>query len=158
MKDLDRVGTARCAGRLQSMANADGAARRPYPHTFRDSILTIVGCAFSLVACHPGSLAGADPGQLRFVPNGTGQGINVLGDAKDEWRFQVSTDLVTWTNAPALGSVFGSENDNPGRSIGLEIRPSEHGFVRGIKTTGLFDVNLLRTFNFTFTNANFVTL
>jgi hypothetical protein len=29
-----------------------------------------------------------------------------VGDADDEWRFQTSGDLLTWTNAPVLGTVF----------------------------------------------------
>ena len=31
--------------------------------------------------------------------------LRVLGDRDDEWRFEKSSDLLNWTNAPALGAV-----------------------------------------------------
>jgi CotH kinase protein/Lamin Tail Domain len=82
--------------------------------------------------------------------------IQVQGDSDQDWRFQTSTDLVTWSNEPALGTLLSSDAQAPARSAGS---PTEaRRFYRALKTDGLFDATLLRTINLTFTQSNWQTL
>jgi len=98
----------------------------------------------------------AAEGQLRLQSDGTSQFLQVAGDPDDEWRFQTSDDLLSWTNAPALGTVF-SGNINS-QSARVNTTSASRGFVRAVRTDGLFDPNVLRTITLTFTNANWATL
>ena len=93
--------------------------------------------------------------QIRMFKAEEGNSFQVLGDKDDEWRFQTSEDLVSWTNTPGLGAVFSGGND--ARSIPLDSGDAWHRFTRAVKTDGLFDTNLLRTISLTFTNANWQT-
>src|SRR5690348_8133943 len=101
----------------------------------------------------PGILAArADDGQIQWSASGGESRVQVLGGKKEEWRFQVSEDLAVWTNAPALGTVFAGTTNL--QSVPLNTTGAALGFIRAIKTDGLFDTNLLRTVSLTFTNAN----
>lgn len=86
---------------------------------------------------------------------GTNLVVSVQGSS-DEWRFQVSEDLFFWTNAPALGTVFGDATNAPGGRLDTAARNRQ--FVRTLKSDGLFDPNLLRTVTLAFTNSNWATL
>lgn len=99
------------------------------------------------VLCAVLSSLGAD---LRIYP---GAAFQVLGDKSDEWRFEATSDLSTWTDAPDLGTMF---SDDPVRSI--TNFTSGYYFFRGVQTKGLFDDRTLRTFHMTFTNTNWTNL
>jgi spore coat protein CotH len=92
---------------------------------------------------------------LALRSRGTQALLTVEGSSA-EWRFQVSQDLLVWSNAPALGTVFG--NGGTSELPGVDTAAQERAFVRAAKVEGLFDPNLLRTVNLTFTNANWATL
>lgn len=98
---------------------------------------------------------GADA-EIRVANSGSSPSILVQGAEDDEWRFQVSDDLILWTNAPAYGTVFSSKTPTQSLSFSTEAKPFQ--FLRAVKAKGLFDVNLLRTVSLTFSNANWATL
>lgn len=99
---------------------------------------------------------GAD-GQLDLRMTPGGAAIRVQGnDADDEWRFQFSYDLARWTNAPGWGTAFSGAS--AAGTLPAETELDRHGFVRAVRTTGLFDTNVFRILRLTFTNANWATL
>ena len=88
--------------------------------------------------------------ELRIHP---GAAFHVLGDKADEWRFESSINLLDWSDAPELGTMF---SDSYVRSITKpESQPAF--FLRAVQTKGLFDDRVLRTFHFTFAMANWAT-
>src|SRR5688572_3685333 len=91
---------------------------------------------------------------VEIIPNGTNVLLSVRGNS-DEWRFQVSNDLLLWTNAPSLGSLFGGDVTG---SSAIDVSARDRQFVRVVKSDGLFDPSMLRTIHLTFTNANWATL
>lgn len=84
--------------------------------------------------------------------DGTNGLVAVAGSSRDEWRFQATTNLFTWSNAPAYGTVFGGEAGYPALRLGTATGSIQ--FLRAVRTEGLFDSNLLRTVKLTFTNSN----
>ena len=103
------------------------------------------------IAAAVGLLAHAADVQL--LNDGTAPKIRVLGDSDNDWRLQRSPDLLTWTNDTALGTLLaGDETNAPMKELtGLE--PAT-GFYRAVRTEGLYDPSLVRTFhlNFTYTD------
>ncbi|MCX8108359.1 MAG: CotH kinase family protein, partial [Verrucomicrobiae bacterium] len=82
--------------------------------------------------------------------------VQIRGDPGDDWCIQRSTDLVRWVTVTNFGTLLSGGAKAPVRSVGV---PSESVvFYRAVKTKGLFDPSLLRTFNLTFTQANWQTL
>lgn len=108
----------------------------------------------ALLGLFTGPLQAAD---LQLLTDGAVPMVRVLGDADNDWRIQRSPDLVTWTNEVALGTlVAGDATNAPARELtGLD---AEAGFFRAVRTDGLYDPTLLRTFRLTFTQANWATL
>jgi len=100
--------------------------------------------------------ASARDGEIRLRTEGTNTFIQVRGDGADDWRFQTSADLVTWSNAAALGTVLSGGTDAPWRSVGSPAAPL--CFYRAVQTAGLYDPTLLRTISLTFTQTNWQTL
>lgn len=100
--------------------------------------------------------AKAENGQIIMTAEGTNTFLQVLGNPGDEWRFQSSEDLVAWTNAPHLGSVLAEIKNS--QSLLQNITGPSCGFIRALKSDGLFDVHLLRTIHLTFTNSNWASL
>ncbi len=105
-----------------------------------------LGPLWFLLACFAGGPFAAD---LRIYP---GAAFHVLGNSEDEWRFETTTDLVTWTDAPEMGSMFSDD-----RARALTNRSATQYFFRATKTRGLFDDRLLRTFHLTFAVSNWQT-
>lgn len=104
------------------------------------------------------SLAAADGEVSARVEAGMVR-LRVLGDADDEWRFEASGDLATWTNASGLGTVYSGGEEARSIEAGPAGGPGEDvRFFRGVRTTGLFDPEVLRTVSLTFTQANWQTL
>jgi spore coat protein CotH len=101
-------------------------------------------------------VARAAGGQLRLKLNDARLLLHVEGAAGDEWRFQTSSDLVTWSNASALGTVW-SGTTNVGPLVAGSPNATRQ-FYRAVKTAGLYDVNVLRTLHLTFTQSNWRTL
>lgn len=99
---------------------------------------------------------GAAEAQLQLSLTPTNAVLQVHGTSKEEWRFQSSQDLRTWTNVPTLGSVFSGSTNAP--LIPVATSTETYRFLRAVKTDGLFDTNLLRTISLTFTNSNWATL
>jgi hypothetical protein len=98
----------------------------------------------------------ADAGVVCLSGQGTNTVIQVRGDKNDDWRFQVSTDLVRWSNAPALGVLLSGGKNAPTRAVGAPT--ARQFFYRTTKTAGLYDPTLLRTFSLTFTQSTWQTL
>src|SRR5262245_35598969 len=92
---------------------------------------------------------------LELATDGSSHLLSVRGGS-DEWRFQISNDLLSWTNAPDLGTLFSSK-ENPAAAP-LDTKTANRRFLRALKSDGLFDPNLLRTIDLTFTNSNWTTL
>lgn len=99
---------------------------------------------------------GVTGGEVRLQVDGTNTFIQVRGDMDNDWRVQTSSDLVTWTNATALGTLLAGDKDAPLRSI-APLGESQR-YYRALKTGGLYDVTLLRTISLTFTQSNWQTL
>ncbi len=98
----------------------------------------------------------ADDGQLHLrMENGEPQ-IQVIGDKDDDWGFQVSSDLVSWFNFPALGTLLSGGTANaPSKPMGGFSQ--EQRFFRTRQTEGLYDPLALRTISLSFTQANWAT-
>lgn len=96
----------------------------------------------------------AAEGVLLLQPQVGGLGLQVIGDKDDEWRFQLSPDLTAWTDAPALGTTF---SDADPRMLPEGATADEAGFIRAVRTTGLFDPAVLRTIHLTFASASWQT-
>lgn len=93
--------------------------------------------------------------RLNTGPNGPS--LQVIGDPDNDWYLQASDDPTGWSNATTLGVlVAGDETNAPSRSLG--DFGSGARFFRAVKTDGLYDADLIRTFNLTFSNANWATL
>ncbi|HAB16569.1 MAG TPA: CotH kinase family protein [Verrucomicrobiota bacterium] len=84
-----------------------------------------------------------------------GPALQVIGDQDDEWRFEVSFDLLNWDLAPFISTMF---SDADPKVLPSEALISGAGFLRAQPTTGLFDPLVLRTIDLTFTNTNWATL
>lgn len=118
------------------------------------SMTCILGVA--TVAMVGSSSIHAASGKIRFESKGTQVALHVDGDPDDEWRFQLSTDLGQWVDAPGMGTVLsGGEN---AASIDLDSTLASSRFVRVVQTDGLFDRTILRSVYLTFTNSNWATL
>jgi hypothetical protein len=94
---------------------------------------------------------------LRLQSNAGVTSVQVIGDPDNDWRLQASSDFVNWANVTAMGTLLaGDETNAPAKVLGEFVEPA--GFFRAVRTEGLFDPALLRTFNLTFTQANWATL
>lgn len=102
------------------------------------------------------SVAQANDGQMSVRVDGTNTLLQVRGDKDDEWRFQTSTDLITWSNAHPLGTVFAGKTGAAWTSAG--VPDSSQRFFRAVQTTGLYDPMVLRTLCLTFTQSNWQSL
>jgi hypothetical protein len=93
---------------------------------------------------------------LHLLTDGATPRIRVLGDADNDCRLQRSPDFVTWTNDPALGTLVAGDTTNaPAKDLtGLD---ADAGFFRAVRTDGLYDPTLLRTFSLNFTFADWAT-
>lgn len=81
--------------------------------------------------------------------------VQLRGDPKDDWYVQWSTDLANWSTITNFRTLLSGDKKAPIRSLG---QPNEDAvFYRALKTDGLFDPTLLRTFSLTFTQANWQT-
>lgn len=119
----------------------------------KTNIYGLIVAAFGALALQFTMLA--DDGELSLTTDGTNSFLQVIGDSDDDWRFQASSDLVTWTNLNAL-SLLAGEGNGPYLSLGTN--GSTPRFFRAVQTEGLFDVQVFRTINLTFTQANWQTL
>lgn len=104
----------------------------------------------------PDSHLVAASGELRLGPSGANWQLQVAGDPDDEWRFQTSSDLVSWSDAPALGALLSARTNPPARiSTNGAASPV---FYRAVRTDGLYDATQFRTISLTFTQSNWQTL
>jgi len=102
-------------------------------------------------------IASASAAELRISTEGGTTRMRVLGDPDNDWRFERSSDLVVWTADPSLGTlVAGNATNAPHRELPSEASPV--GFLRAVRTGGLYDPTLLRTFRLDFTQANWASL
>lgn len=93
---------------------------------------------------------------LQLLTDGAVPRVRVLGDADNDWRIQRSPDFVSWTNVSALGTLVAGDTTNaPAKELtGLD---ADAGFFRAVRTDGLYDPTLLRTFSLNFTFADWAT-
>lgn len=108
-----------------------------------------------LLAC--GFAATVLAADLRLRSNGAATSVQVIGDKDNDWRIQSSPDFSNWADVAALGTLLaGDETNAPAKPLGDFA--DAVGFFRAVRTDGLYDPTLLRTFNLTFTQANWATL
>src|SRR5688500_6836959 len=78
--------------------------------------------------------------------------IHVEGDDDEDWYIQSSADLTNWLTLQSFGTLLSNPTNAPVRSVGaLTDAPL---FYRALRTHGLYDTNLLRTIDLTFTNSD----
>ena len=80
--------------------------------------------------------------------------VQVLGDKDDEFRYQTSDDLANWADSAVLGLTMA---DADPRTVGSDLLTVPARFIRAVKTAGLYDDTLVRTFRITFPSANWAT-
>jgi len=111
-------------------------------------------CAVVLALCAAVQCAAAD---VHVRAEGANLLVQFEGDANNDWRLQVSTDLTNWITQTNFGLLLSGKTTNaPWRSVGP--RTNAHQFYRGLKTSGLFDPAVFHTIHLTFTQANWHTL
>ncbi|MCI0541841.1 MAG: CotH kinase family protein, partial [Verrucomicrobiales bacterium] len=107
--------------------------------------------------CCAAAEASADDGQIRLFDSAGETHIQVIGDKDDDWSFEVSSDLRTWQNAPALGTLLsGGTAKAPSKPLGGF--GWDHGFYRARQNEGFYDPAALRTISLVFTQTNWTTL
>lgn len=101
---------------------------------------------------------GAHAEDLVLGAHGTGLTLQVIGDNDEDWVLQSSPDPTIWSSPTTHGLlVSGSDVTNaPARNVGDSSSGSR--FFRAVKTQGVFDPGLIRTFHLTFTQANWASL
>jgi spore coat protein CotH len=104
------------------------------------------------------SRAAAAAGEIHLRVQDTNTLIQIEGDHDDDWRVQISTNLVAWSNLTSFGTLIsgGQITNAPWRSAGTHTSAGQ--FYRALKTVGLFDPSLFRTVNLVFTQANWSAL
>ena len=98
----------------------------------------------------------AKNGEIQIASQGTNRLLRVQAAADAEWRFQTSSDLLTWVNAPSIGAVFSAKTNAPWVSMNQDA--GSQGYYRAVKTTGLYDALAVRTLRLTFTQSAWQTL
>ncbi len=88
--------------------------------------------------------------------DGTNTLLQVQGDKDDEWRFQVSSNLTTWSSQTGLGTLFSGDETPP--ILSIKQPSASECYYRAVRTTGLYDTNVFRTISLTFTQSNWQTL
>jgi len=117
------------------------------------AFLRVAILATSLLAT--GRAAAAD---VQLLTEGATPRIRVLGNPDNDWRIERSTDLITWSVDRSLSTLLaGDETNAPAKAVG-DLSTGEAGFFRAVRTDGLYDPTLLRTFRLNFTQANWVSL
>jgi spore coat protein CotH len=95
--------------------------------------------------------------EVRLLAARSAPAIQVIGSPDNDWHIEGSSDLVTWTNLSALDTLLGGDETNaPSRLLETPAEPFR--YYRARKTDGLYDTNLLRTVNLTFTQSNWASL
>jgi spore coat protein CotH len=137
---------------------------RQFWHTFaqifhnrpaRSAVLSIAiaKSAFTLLTAFslwlPAVITPAFAAELQIYP---GAAFHVLGDQEDEWRFESTTNLVDWSDAPDLGTMFSDD-----RVRSMTNTSSRQFFLRAVQTKGIFDDRVLRTFHLSFAMTNWQT-
>ncbi|MDH7502569.1 MAG: CotH kinase family protein [Verrucomicrobiota bacterium] len=97
----------------------------------------------------------AENGAIRVFLAETNLLAQVRGDPDVDWHIQSSTDLVNWITLTNVRTLLSGGAKAPIRTIGTASQRMT--FYRALKTGGLFDPTLLRTFSLTFTQANWQT-
>lgn len=108
-----------------------------------------------LLKALPVDAAPATDAEARIRVSDTNVLIQIRGAKGDDWRLDASEDLIMWTNWTSFGTLLSGGKDAPEKTL-----PSGAGaqkFIRAVKTSGLYDPVVLRTFNLTFTQANWQT-
>jgi spore coat protein CotH len=109
--------------------------------------------ATSLLAARSATAA-----DVQWLTEGPTPRIRVLGDPDNDWRIERSTDLVTWSVDRSLSTLLaGDETNAPAKPVG-DLSTSETGFFRAVRTEGLYDPTLLRTFHLRFTQSDWTNL
>ena len=93
---------------------------------------------------------------VHLTTDGPATFLQVQGDPAEEWRFQSSSDLSAWEDAVELGATFSGQTNAALTASGS----SESGlkFFRAIRTSGLYDLNVLRTIDLAFAQSNWQSL
>jgi hypothetical protein len=80
--------------------------------------------------------------------------LQVIGETGSEWRFEASSTLDKWTNAPELGTLFSNQ---PFRKASTNTASEQMRFFRAVETDGLFDPRVFRTIRLYFAVSNWQT-
>ena len=117
----------------------------------RTAITAITAVVSMTLSCG----AFAESGAIRLFLAETNLMVQVRGDPDDDWHIQSSPDLVNWVTVTNVHTLLSGGPNAPILSVATT---SQHMiFYRALKTGGLFDPTLLRTFSLTFTQANWQT-
>jgi|GEM_PF-591165 len=100
--------------------------------------------------------AQAADGRLCLQKTGSNVVAQVQGSDDDDWRLQISTDLLAWSNMASFGTLLSGGTNAPWRAT--EAATAARCFYRARKTDGLYDVTVLRTIWLTFAQANWQAL
>ena len=82
--------------------------------------------------------------------------VQVQGGANDDWYFQSSTDLITWTTVSNVGPLLGGSSNAAWARLG--VLSETQTFYRALGTDGLYDPLILRTMNLYFAAGNYTQL
>lgn len=85
----------------------------------------------------------ATPSWIQLFVEGNRAFFWVQGAEEDEWRFETSSDMKNWSNAPGLGAAFSGQAFFA--SIPRDIQGEGTRFYRAVRTSGLYDAAILRT-------------
>lgn len=123
--------------------------RAPDMNPMRCPILVAVVATTSVLSIHNSQ---AEEAKVRLSLSGGELMVRVIGDPDNEWRIQRTTNITNWITITNLGTLVSGGSKAPFRAIGTLNEPC--AYYRVLKTGGLFDPTLLRTFSLTFTQAN----
>lgn len=117
----------------------------------RTAITAITAVVSMTLSCG----AFAESGAIRLFLAETNLMAQVRGDPDDDWHIQSSPDLVNWVTLTNVHTLLSGGPKAPIRLVGTTSQLMT--FYRALKTGGLFDPALLRTFSMRFTQANWQT-
>jgi hypothetical protein len=103
-------------------------------------------------------LADSEGPVIRAAWSETATRLTIVGSSREDWFLEFSGDLTNWRRDPALPPLAaGPEGSAPERAI-PPTAPRTNTFLRAVRTDGLYDDTLVRTFRLTFPQADWDSL
>lgn len=111
-----------------------------------------------LLACLQAGAITVSGADVKIEAGASGKLLRVRGDKDNEWRFQSTSDLITWYDRSDLGAVFSSKDDSVAPVTAPPPANGTSEFYRVVRTLGLFDPDVIRTVKLTFAESNWQSL